>query len=121
MDENKLNESSFRRARHDFVGVRHKIWYFGAVELVMSSAGLFIGNLIVPDQASNFVTAGYPVAGAIIGSCHGFNKMMEDSVTKENYDIVMAMDPSEGDFSVDDRYLPRQVEKVAKDLVSIFN
>lgn len=68
MDENILNESSFRRARHDFASAYHKILFFVVVEIIMMGVGAFIGSLIVPDQPSGIITAGYPVAGAIIGA-----------------------------------------------------
>jgi len=60
------------------------------------------------------------IAGAVIGSHYGFDKMMSEPITKENYDIIISMDPSEGDCPVDDRYMPYRVKEVANDLTEIF-
>lgn len=60
------------------------------------------------------------IAGAVIGSYYGFDKIMLEPITKENYDIIISMDPSEGDCPVDDRYMPARVEEVANALSEIF-
>jgi ADP-ribosyl-[dinitrogen reductase] hydrolase len=60
------------------------------------------------------------IVGALIGSYMGFDKMMTEKITKENYDIMISMDPSKGGCPIDERYMPTRIKDIAEELVSIF-
>lgn len=53
------------------------------------------------------------IAGALLGAYYGFDSLMQDPVTQQNWDTIRSVDTGEGDNPRPERYLP----SVATDLI----
>jgi ADP-ribosylglycohydrolase len=60
------------------------------------------------------------IIGATVGARIGFEKMMEDQVTKANWEKVINSDPSEGDYPRSEHLLPRRIPEIAKELAELY-
>ena len=60
------------------------------------------------------------IAGALIGMYLGFDKMMAETVTMENYVIMTSVEPTDSECPTDALYTPDKIELIAKELVDIF-
>lgn len=60
------------------------------------------------------------IVGAITGALVGFEKMMEDPITSENWDIVVNADSSMGDYPRPDKFHPRHIPSLSKKLTKLY-
>ncbi len=59
------------------------------------------------------------ICGSLLGAYYGFDYVMKDEITKENWRLVKNCDPSKGDVPREDKYLLKDFDSLCKDLVSI--
>ena len=82
---------SFYCAMTGFVNILHQVkTYSGVIDWVISLSG---------DTDTNAA-----ITGALVGSYLGYNNMMQEEVTKNNFDIVLNCDTTKGDFPRADIY-----------------
>lgn len=74
-----------------------------------------IGENIKGDTDTNAA-----ISGAIIGMKLGFNNLLKDKVTAENWEIMMACDTEEGELSRPEKYSPRRIPELASEFVDLF-
>ena len=60
------------------------------------------------------------IAGGLLGAYIGFNQMIEDKVTHDNIFILLNHDPSQGDFPRADKYHPKTMYEVSRQLAEIY-
>lgn len=60
------------------------------------------------------------IVGAIHGKYHGFEKMMEDPVTKNNWEIIINAKTEEGDFPRPGKYHPKNIPRIASELAKLY-
>lgn len=67
MRENPINQSASKRALEDTKESFHSIKFFFGVEVVAMVVFALLSTLVMPEDPSRLVSAGYPVIGAAIG------------------------------------------------------
>lgn len=76
---------------------------------------------IIKDHPGSDTDTNAAIAGAMLGATFGYNNLMQSPLTAYNWNIVFNCDTTKGDLPRPDMYHPKQIPRLANDLVALLN